>query len=373
MKRRAWKWGVRGLAAVTAVTAVSAGFSAWPSMEALAADDNMDYRRKVVGVTGIMSNTSTGLQEYVTRGQFSRMLVNASTYRDYLSTASSVSVYADVPASYEYAPSIRIAADHNWMTGYLGGVFKPDQAITLQEAARGVLALLGYTNEDFSGNVLDSRMSLFYSLELNDSLNRQPTEILTKEDCINLFYNLLKTDTKSGQAYATVLGADLNSDGEVNPMELADNTLKGPKLIRKGSQLGDYVPFNVQEANIFINGEASSYESLKSYISSGYVVIYYNTTAKTVWAYLTDEDVQTGRCAVRGTVETIYYSSSNVMTPTAVVLDDGQEYKLSSSEMQFAFSIYGSIRVGDRVTLICEKTVNANDDATYTVVDYVED
>ena len=88
---------------------------------------------------------------------------------------------------------------------------------------------------------------------------------------------------------------------------------------------------------------------------------------------LGDEDVQSGRCAVRGTVENIYYSSSDVMTPTSITLDDGQEYKLSSSEMQFAFSVYGSIRVGDRVTLICEKSENSNGDATYTVVDYVED
>ena len=35
------------------------------------------------------------------------------------------------------------------------------------------------------------------------------------------------------------------------------------------------------------------------------------------------------------------------------------------------FSVYGSIRVGDRVTLICEKSENSNGDATYTVVDYV--
>ena len=68
-----------------------------------------------------------------------------------------------------------------------------------------------------------------------------------------------------------------------------------------------------------------------------------------------------------------HYSSSDVMTPTSITLDDGQEYKLSSSEMQFAFSVYGSIRVGDRVTLICEKSENSNGDATYTVVDYVED
>ena len=50
-----------------------------------------------------------------------------------------------------------------------------------------------------------------------------------------------------------------------------------------------------------------------------------------------------------------------------------REYNLSSSEMQFAFSVNGSIRVGDRVTLICEKSENSNGDATYTVVDYVED
>ena len=62
-------------------------------------------------------------------------------------------------------------------------------------------------------------------------------------------------------------------------------------------------------------------------------MIYYNQTAKTIWAYIADEDVQSGRCAVRGTVENIYYSSSDVMTPTSITLDDGQEYKLSSSEM----------------------------------------
>lgn len=365
--------GIRGVTAVMALAACSAGFSSIDALSVQAADNNMDYRRKVVGIAGIMNNVSTGLNDTVTRGEFAEMLVNASSYRDYLPAASSVSVYADVSAACEYAPSIRIAADQNWMTGYLGGNFKPEQPVTMKEAARAVLALLGYTNEDYGSNISGSRMSLFYSLELNEELDRQETEVLNRTDCINLFYNLLKTKNKSGTVYATVLGCEINADGEVNPMELADNSLKGPKLIQRGSQLGNYVPFNVQEASIFINGEASSYDSLKSCISNGYVVIYYNSTAKTIWAYIADEDVQTGRCVVRGTIENIYYSSADVMTPTSVTLDDGQEYRLDSSEMQFAFSIYGSLRVGDDVTLICEKTVNSNDDATYTVADYVEE
>lgn len=338
------------------------------------ASNNLDYRKKVIGVAGIMS-VSTGMDQPVTRAEFANMLVQASTYRDFLPTASNVSVYADVAKDSTYASSIRVAAEQKWMVGYLGGSFRPDQSITLQEAVRGLLGLLGYTNDDFAGDTAGARMSKYYALELNSEVDLGSSEILTRNDCVNLFYNLLKAETKStGKAYATVLGCELNADGEVNPMGLADSSLKGPKVIPKGKNPGDYVPFNIQEASIFVGGEASSYDSLKSILASNYVVIYYNTAAKTVWVYVADEDVQSGRCVVRGTVENIYYSSSDVMTPTSVTLEgDDVEYKLSNTEMQFAFSIYGSLRVGDRVTLVCEKTVNSNDDATYTVVDYVED
>lgn len=364
------------IASLAVLTAAASVASALTPMTA-EASNNLDYRKKVIGVAGIMS-VSTGMDQQVTRAEFARMLVNASTYRDYLPTSSAVSVYADVPKSSEYAASIRIAAEQNWMVGYLGGQFRPDQPITLQEAVRGILGLLGYSNEDFTGNTSGARMSKYYALELNSEVDLKSNEILTRNDCVNLFYNLLRTEDKMGKVYGTVLGCEINSDGEVNPMGLADNNLKGPKLIPKGRQLGDYVPFNVQQAAIFVDGEASSYESLKSILSGSYVVVYYNTTAKTIWAYVADDDgdgVQSGRCAVRGTISNIYYNSTDVMTPTAVYLDgdDDKEFKLGNSEMQFTFSIYGSLRVGDNVTLICEKTTNSDGNATYTVIDYVED
>ena len=277
------------------VAAVAAATTMLPA-RTLAADNNQDYRRKVIGVSGIMNNTSTSMDSPVTRAEYARMLVNASAYRDYVPAQSRVSVYADVPMTSEYAAYIRIAAEQKWMVGYLGGQFKPDQPVTLKEAVRGVLALLGYGDEDFSGDLSGGRMAMFYSLELNEELGRQPEEILNRADCVNLFYNLLKTEMKSGgRVYGTVLGCEVNSDGEINPMELVDSALSGPKVIPKGRQLGDYVPFNVQQASIFVNGEASSYERLKDHIADHYVVIYYNTTAKTIWAYIADEDVQTGR------------------------------------------------------------------------------
>ena len=142
MKKKLWRTWAWGISAVTAGTAVASQIS----LTAQAADNSQDYRRKVIGIAGIIQNVSTELEAPVTRAQFAHMLVQAFGYRDYLPSFSKVSVYADVPKEYSYASSIRIAAEENWMTGYLGGTFRPDQPITLREAVRGILALLGYTS-----------------------------------------------------------------------------------------------------------------------------------------------------------------------------------------------------------------------------------
>lgn len=336
------------------------------------ASTNFDLRKKVIGLTGITN--VTGIDKQVTRGEFASMLVNATSYRSTVTQVSSTPVFADVAKTNPYAAQIKIAADNGWMSGYLGGVFKPDQYITLQEAIRGVLALLGYTNSDFTGDQNGGRLSKYYYLELSDEIIREKNEVLTKEDCINLFYNMLCTNTKSGSPYCKELGYELTSDGEVNPLTIADNELKGPKVARKNHDISDYVPFSVSEATFYLDGAISSLEAVKQAMSDdGFVVLYYNTSAKTIWAYSMDESV-TGRRVFKGEITGIYYSSSDVLTPSGVVLDGDSsvEYKLSGSEMQFAFSIYGPLEVGDEVILICETAVNSNGDETFTVIDYVE-
>ncbi len=124
---------MRELAAVMA--GATFGMAVMPDMIVLAADNNMDYRRKVVGIAGIMNNTSTGLNDPVTRAEFANMLVKASTYRDYLPATSSVSVYADVPATapvcVQHPDCGRTELDNRFIWVAL---YKPDQSITLQEA-----------------------------------------------------------------------------------------------------------------------------------------------------------------------------------------------------------------------------------------------
>lgn len=88
MKRRykAGRFFYASLAAVTAVTA-----AAPMTVNASTSTANFDMRKKVVDLLGILSVTDYSGQ--VTRSEFAKMLVNASSYRENL-PVSSVSVFA---------------------------------------------------------------------------------------------------------------------------------------------------------------------------------------------------------------------------------------------------------------------------------------
>lgn len=338
------------------------------------ASANFDLRKKVIGISGIMNITNTDMT--VTRGEFASMLVNASSYRSTVSNLSNTSVFADVPRDFEYSAQIRIAAEQGWMSGYLGGMFKPDEYITLQDAVKGVLALLGYKNSDFTGDQSGSRLSKYHFLELDEDINRDAQEVLKKEDCVNLFYNLLKTDNASGTMYGKLLDCELTEDGEINPFTMVDNSLKGPKVVRSKSRLNSYLPFKLSAANVYLDGDAVSNSSdaiTAAFDSSDGVIVYYHSLSKTVWLYTVGTENENGRSAAFGEITNIIYNSTDLMNPSAIILDDGNTYTLTSTEMQFAFSSYGDLRVGDTVNLVYTLSTDNNGDETRTVIDYIED
>lgn len=374
------------LAIITGVTA-----SAPVTVLANVSSANFDMREQVVRLTGILNVTS--YREQVTRGDFARMLVNASSYRENLPSAS-VSVFADVPGTNPNAVYIRIAASQGWMTGFLGGLFKPDEYITYKEAAKALLAMLGYTDEDFTGDLASSRISKFNYLGLNEEVNLQADDVLNQTDCMNIFYNLLKASPKGGSGiYGSVLDCELNSDGEINPISILEDERKGPILVHKGFSVSQSVPFDTDNANVFLNGTASTLAAVKqSQKDAGFAVIYYNVKSKTIWAYTTsawDQDKSAGNNSyvlLKGTIKNIYYKSTDVMTPTSIRLEidadnsdddfdiddsvDSEGYltvELNSSQLQYVFSIYGSLEVGDEAVLVCNVS-----NGTYTAVDAIE-
>lgn len=363
---------IRGKTAVAlaAVCAVSAGMS----VSVFAASSTFEMRRKVVSLLGILSTGSYDAQ--VTREEFARMLVNASDYRSSARSVSNVSVFADVSNGSEYAYDIRVAAQNNWMTGYLGGNFKPEEPVSMKDAVKAVLTLLGYENSDFSGNLQENRMAKFSNLSLDSNIYRQADEVLTKEDCINLFYNLMKAKSKTGGQYGSaVFDLTYNADGEVNTSSILDNSLKGPKILNQDSRnLKSLVPFSLDKATMFLNGEASDASEINDYAT----VIYYHEATKTIFAY---SDGGENKGATEGRIKAIYYSSTDPFTPTSVVLntyqqdrEDGEndEFVLNGSELQYLFSVYGDFKVGDDIAIVWEKS-GSDEKATYTAVDVVGD
>ena len=362
--------------------AVSFAVSPFLSLTVLAdniSSANFDLRRQVVKLTGIMEISS--FRGQITRGDFAKMLVKASSYRENL-PSSSVSVYADVPADHPNAVYIRVAASQGWMSGYLGGNFKPEEPVLYKDAVKAVLTLLGYTDEDVTGEMASSRISKFNHLELNEDVSCQADEAITETDCMNIFYNLLKTKKKdSNEIYGTVLDCELNSDGEINPISILEDERKGPILVHKNFSVAQSVPFDTEDANVFLNGVESTLAAVKaSQQQSGFAVLYYNVKSKTIWAG------NNTYVLIKGEIKNIYYQSTDVMTPTSVRIEvdeansdddfdtsedvDSDGYlniSLDSSELQYLFSIYGNLEVGDDVVLVCSRS-----GSSYTAVDAIE-
>ena len=133
--------------------------------------------------------------------------------------------------------------------------------------------------------------------------------------------------------------------------------------------MSSILPFSVSKASFYLDGESATADEVEDEA----IVIYYNTASKAVYGY--SESGNGGRGATEGTLDAVYYKSSDVMIPTSIVVS-GTEYELTASDMQFAFSVYGDLKIGDDIIVIWEdKSSSADDDndsPEYQLIDYIE-
>ena len=245
---------------------------------ALAASDTSDsVIEQVVRAAEIMVGDSSGnmnLGSTVTRAEYAKMLVCASAYKDQVSGASNSSPFKDVPYTHWAAGYIKTAVQQGWISGYLDGSYKPNRTVTLEEAATGVLKLLGYTTSDFSGSYPNAQLALYKSLNLNTRITASQGSSMTRRNMMYLFYNLLNTKTKDGQVYAQTLGYTLNSSDEIDYLSMISDTMEGPFVVQNG--LSSIV--STAGKTVYRNGYASTADAVQKYD-----VVYY--TGSTVWAY----------------------------------------------------------------------------------------
>ena len=278
---------------------------------------------------GAMDNTQTGaLNAAVTRGAFARMLVAFSTFRESVGAQGTVgTLYTDVPGTSPWAPYIRIAVQQGWMNGYTDGSYRPDNAVTLEEACTAVLKLMGYKMTELNGSFPNAQLNKASEIGLRTNLERKPGEAMNYEDCAALLYNALTANTASGSAYGTSLGFTV-SNGQVDGSTVLMSSLQGPFVAGADTQL----PF--APAAVYRNDKVSPSAELNQYD-----VYYYSESLQTVWIY-------TRKAAGRITAV-----SPSASAPTAITVA-GSSYTLGSTAVASQVSSLNGGGVGQVVTLL---------------------
>lgn len=295
------------------------------AMPAAAADSAL---LTTVRSLGIIQSNEYGVIAYsgtASRGEFARMLVAAQDKLNTVSATLSTSPFRDVKYDHAYAGYIKSVTADGLMSAYLDGSFRPDSGVKLEEAAGALLKLLGYTESGSSAAIEKAR-----SIGLLSGISKTQGQVLTINDCVDLFVNLLSAKTSGGNIYAASVGL-ATSSGQVDHTAAVTGSLEGPYLCE--GTLSSAVPFSMTGAEIYLNGSKVSASDIDQYD-----VIYYNTSMKTVWAY---------RKRVTGTYTA---ASPSTASPSSVTVA-GQSCSVSGSAA-YTMSDLSGIALGDTVTLL---------------------
>lgn len=322
---------------------------------ALAAQST-DTALETVKVLGIMvgdENGNMNLSSPVTRAEFVKMMTAASAYQDTVGSGYGSSLFKDVKSSHWAGEYIRLGVEQGWFNGYVDGTFRPDSSITLEEGCTALLRLLGYDSGSLAGSFPTAQLSKSSAIGLLDDLAAVQGQVLTRQDCVTLFYNLLTTQTSSGSVYGATLGYTI-TNGEVDYSALVAAGTKGPYVASSGSL---ELPFRTDNVAVYRNGSASDLSAVKQYD-----VYYYNANLRTVWLYSS---------RVTGTLTAV---SPNRAAPSSVTVA-GVSYDIGTSAA-YKLSSQGGFADGDTVTLLLGMngevvnviTAQASDSVYYGVV-----
>lgn len=319
------------------------------------ANNNDIYdRTKKLYILNII-DSEDNLDKFVTRAEFSKILVKASSDKDKVKGNIISSITNDVDGTNPYAGYIKIVLEKGYMFTYLGGLFKPNDYVVYSDFCRASLALLGYTDSDFTGNKVLTRNLKFESLGLNLDINKHNNEILTKADIVNGLYNVLREnikDTKNEYGKTVFDRLIIGDDKELNVLDVMETKTNGPFIVKNENDIN--VPFDVNN-NIYINGVKSNIDELKFDIGNyGYAILYFDMNNNVIYAYSERDDILAPIKVKKGYIEDIYYTANDLTTPYRVDIDI-QKYIIDNEEMKFAFSPSGSFKRDDYIVIICNK------------------
>lgn len=192
------------------------------------ADDSF-ARFGVLKAFGIMEGDGSGnleLDRHVTRAEFTKMAIAASSYRNSVTSSLSVSPFPDVTYDKWFSPYVYLGVTNSLLAGYKDGTFKPYNTVLYEEGIAILLRLLGYQDSEFAYSWPTGQIGMGERIGLCDNVNSYQGQPLTRDQVSYLFYNLLNSQTKGGASYTAALEHSIVKDIMLSSSYLQDDTLK---------------------------------------------------------------------------------------------------------------------------------------------------
>ena len=193
----------------TLALALALMLSVFGSVPASAASDegSASLAAAVLEGLGAYEDGAISSSEYITRGEFARLLAYALGKGGEADSYARRTMYSDVPAGSANASYINLVSSEGVLTGDGNGSFGPDEALTWDEAVTAALKALGYTSADIGTAWPDDYLDKARELGLSSGLSLTAASRLTGGQAALLLYNTLRADTVSGAAYASTISA----------------------------------------------------------------------------------------------------------------------------------------------------------------------
>lgn len=185
---------------------------------------------KSLNIMNGYSDGSLHLNDKLTREQFAKIIINASQYRNSVSSKSTTSPFRDVPYYSWAAPYISVAVSNKLIIGYPDSTFKPDKNVTLEEAVTVALNLMGYTSDDFGSSWPYGQLSVATNIGLLKNCSAQAGTEITRQDTMYIVYNMLNSNTKSGSSYIDSLGYEMLEDVILIATSEEDSSIESGKI-----------------------------------------------------------------------------------------------------------------------------------------------
>lgn len=155
-----------------------------------ASTDDIVFDLKSLGVLDGIEESSN-MDEYVTRGEFAKLVVNAMGYSEIAETMNGKGYFSDVNNT-PYVGAINLLCELNVLSGTGANTFSPDGYVTYAQVGKIMVNVLGYSNIVKNGDL----NSYYYQagiLGVYDNTNTSD-EYVTRKDIYTILHNCLNID-----------------------------------------------------------------------------------------------------------------------------------------------------------------------------------